>query len=164
MGRLMSKLLAKLTASGQNWSGVPGGSKPEVTAADVAAAMAGVNDRIQYHLMMIRGADQWPSKDETEMILQEIQHLIVAKKTAMWMKGGGPETLRQGKVRRLAEGIWAEATIQKFQQKHITEGLGVSKRTWQNQYRAVYFEVVKEIESRFTDGVRRVSRSVYSDL
>jgi hypothetical protein len=160
----MSKLLAKLTAGGQNWSGVPGGSKPEVTAADVAAAMAGVNDRIQYHLMMIRGADQWPSEDETEMILQEIQQLIVQKKTEIWSRHGGSDVIRVSKIRPLAECIWAEATVKGCEQQEIWKHLGVGNGGWHRQYRPVYFEVVKDIESRFTEGVRRVSRSVYKDL
>lgn len=160
----MSKLLAKLTAQGQNWTGVSGGSGPEVTASDVAAALSGINDRIQYHLMMVRGADQWPSDDETEMIVQEIQNLIVQKKTEIWSRSGGSDVLRVSKIRPLAECIWAEATVRQCDQRDIWSHLGVSERGWRDVYRQTYFEVVRDIESRFSEGSRKVYRAVYGDL
>jgi len=150
----MSKILARLTAGSPDWRTPRGGSGRGISSSDVAAAMGAIADRVQYHLLMTRGADQPPNEGELELVLQEIQNIAVRA----WLKGRGRNRMDRGKVRPIAETAWIEVAQRPLTHTERLNEIGCSNGAWGTSYKYVYWEVIRELESMYSDGCVAVLR------
>lgn len=151
-------LLAKLSPGSLDLRGMPSGQGPEITAADVSAALSTITDKTQLHLMLAIGADQWPNSGQLELVIQDIQNMLLRA----WMKGNGRDRLNRDKIRPMAELAWAEATGKELTEGARAEAVKVSRDAWDSGYRYVYSAVIAELESLFYDGARRLKRHLGS--
>lgn len=151
-------LLAKLSPGSLDLRGMPSGQGPEITAADVSAALSTITDRTQLHLMLAIGADQWPNSGQLELVIQDIQNMLLRA----WMKGNGRDRLNRDKIRPMAELAWAEATGKGLTESARAEAVNVSEAAWYAGYRYVYSAALAEIESLFHQGVRALKYRVGS--
>lgn len=151
-------LLSKLTPRGVSLEGARGGT-PEVTAADVCAAMSmsGITNPVQYHLLMIRGADQWPNNAETELILQEIQNMVVLE----WNRRAGQPRPRLDKIPAIAEVAWREAIGPQLNDARRCEMVGMAKGGWSTNVRELYAEVIRRIEEQYFEGMTQLKRNIF---
>jgi hypothetical protein len=149
-------LLAKLSPGSMDWRGLPGGSGPEITAADVAGALSYITDITQLHLLLAIGADQWPNSGQHEQVIQDIQNMIVRA----WLKGGGRNRLNREKVRPMAELAWIEATGKTLTETQRSEAVEVSRAAWDSSYRYVYSAALAELEALLHSGMRTIKRRI----
>lgn len=152
----MSKLLAKLTARGAAMDGAGGGGVPDVTASDICAAMGGIKQGVQYHILMIRGADHWPDKGETELVIQEIQNMVVAA----WLRGAGKTRLDRSRIRPIAEVAWAETCGKEMTQEQVSRLIGISRSAWAESGKQIYAQVRAEIESMYFSGLSHIRKQI----
>jgi len=147
-------LLAKLSPGSLDLRGMPSGQGPEITAAEVSAALSIITDRTQLHLMLAIGADQWPTSGQLELVIQDIQNMLLRA----WMKGNGRDRLNRDKIRPMAELAWAEVTGRDLNDTERSNALSIGRLAWDTGYRYVYSAAIAEMESLFHDGVRRLKR------
>lgn len=151
-------LLSKLTPRGVSLESARGGI-PEVTAADVCAAMSmsGITNPVQYHLLMIRGADQWPNNAETEMILQEIQNMVVLE----WNRRLGQPRPRLDKVPAIAEVAWREAVGPQMIEERRAAHAKMTQGGWNQTVKELYAEVCRRIEEQYFEGMAQLKRNIF---
>ena len=132
-------------------------SSADITVSDICAALGPIKNGVQYHLIMIRFADQWPNKGETELIIQEIQNMVVSA----WLRGRGSDRFHRGKIRPLAEAAWVETIGNKMTQNQLAKFVGMSQPWWARHAQKIYVEVRKEIESTYSDGLALVRQQLF---
>lgn len=162
----MTKILTKLTARGARLDGAGRGtSTDEITSGDVAAALAiatrngdrWINNHCQYHALLIRYCDQWPNREETEIVLNEIQQMVVEAQ----MRCKGKFKIKADKIRPIAEAAWAETTGRGMTQKQLAEVVGMSQQWWDAGAKEVFAEVRGNIESQCSYGVSEIRRQLF---
>jgi len=162
----VTKILTKLTAKGASLDGSGRGtSVDEISSGDVAAALAiatrngerWINNHCQYHALLIRYCDQWPNREETEIILNEIQQMVVAAQ----IRCPGKFKIKADKIRPIAEAIWAETTGRRLTQKELAGIVGMSRQWWDAGAKEVFADVRGDIESQCSHGVSEIRRQLF---
>lgn len=162
----MTKILTKLTARGARLDGAGRGtSTDEITPGDVAAALAiatrngdrWINNHCQYHALLIRYCDHWPNREETEIVLNEIQQMIVEAQT----RSQGKFKIKADKIRPIAEAVWAETTGRGMTQRQLAAMVGMSQKWWDDAAKYVFSDVREQIEGQCSHGVSEVRRQLF---
>lgn len=162
----MTKILTKLTARGARLDGAGRGtSTDEITSGDVAAALAiatrngdrWINNHCQYHALLIRYCDQWPNREETEIVLNEIQQMVVESQ----IRCPGKFKIKADKIRPIAEAIWAETTGKRMTQQDLADIVGMSRRWWGEGAKEMFADVRNNIESQCSYGASEIRRQLF---
>lgn len=159
----MSKMLSMLTPKSPRMDGAGRGtSQMEITPSDVAMALAfatssgdrWIKNHCQYHTILVRHCDQWPNKEETEIVLFEIQSMVLRS----WaVKGKGhSDRFNRRNVKPLAVAAWAETTGDRMILRELANISGKSVRWWEVYAKNIYSDVRSDIESLYSQGIAKI--------
>ena len=154
----MSNLLAKLNPNGANLTGLPGGAGPEITAAEVSAALSVIQDPLQYHLLLARGADLHPNTEQAEIVLKRVRSILVE----LWVRGAGNARLDRDRLSHMALAIWQEVVLGGYTDTERAALVKMNRVSWSRnrELRELYRQTYAEIEGMYFDGVRKISKKI----